>query len=728
MGTLSSPHDWSASISGSTSFGFRPYWFHAGVKQYLCDEDRCILYLPHGRVSCFGLKHGDHISLVNATIETISSYGIRKWQIMVESFPSTLVGVHATKADVFKTIDLFAGLTNWSQTAKTMGLHPCVSVEKDPQIGEVGSKNLRVPAWNAEDFVKHWEHDFGKSYHHVDIMLLADVQNEQIREPMSHYRSGMPVGSPPCPPWSRLSSMMGLADLRGKLILTVADMAQFLGISIIALENVSNILHHPDFASVTEYFHHKGYALIFSGTDPLNGFLPVKRTRASLIFARYDFPVCPIPESMHLGTWDGNISAQAMGVIHGPSSEFDAIFKPLTTISEDDLQILTNPDYLTSDMMSKVSKGLTALEARAQGGRRPLPCPTARYASPDTLSEQTLIEHKLTMVVLKQGPEFRWFSPFEFAVGLGLSIHTILPVNKQLAFMMVGNTIAPLHAAINLNRALCCISSEHCSAKPVSWLVQVIARRQVPLSKCMIHFDEAVMWMTEIVQPRVMPCIVAHNDDPIEQCSEPPQHKAQDPIQIVNAGCEETNHEQPCKYRKIEQSSESSAVMTLADGETFNKTMYSYETNMRQVFDDIQHEQFMVVVVSQQMIPNHHDQVKHLITNIECKVSVKLKLTGDKDTKFSPVVAKTKNDPMFQCWFMGKHGIECHECSSTVMVGDVVGLDDHDKVILILPVRESSDQQPIDCDKRIGLWVQCGKMGDLHQLWMSINDTIGHAM
>ena len=245
MGILT-PHDEMASHRGGMTFGFRPYWFQSGVKQFLCDEDRCTIFLPHGRVECLNLKHGDHISLVNATIETNRHDSGYKWHVTVDSFPTTLVGVHAKREDVLKTIDLFAGLTNWSMTAKAMGLHPCVSIEKDEQIGEVGAMNLKAPFWTAEDFVKHWENDFGRMYYHVDIMLLADVQNEFIREPLSHYRSGMLVGSPPCPPWSRLSSMLGLADSRGRLIMTVADIAQFLGSRIVALENVANILNHPD--------------------------------------------------------------------------------------------------------------------------------------------------------------------------------------------------------------------------------------------------------------------------------------------------------------------------------------------------------------------------------------------------------------------------------------------------------------------------------------------------
>lgn len=716
MGILTS-YDEMASHRGGMTFGFRPYWFQSGVKQFLCDEDRCTFFLPHGRVECLDLKHGDHISLVNATIEMNRHDSGYKWHVTADSFPTTLVGVHAKREDVLKTIDLFAGLTNWSMTAKAMGLHPCVSIEKDEQIGEVGAMNLKTPFWTADDFVKHWENDFGKTYHHVDIMLLADVQNEFIREPLSHYRSGMLVGSPPCPPWSRLSSMLGLADSRGRLIMTVADIAQFLGSRIVALENVANILNHPDWKAVVEHFHHRGYALIFSGADPLDGFLPVKRTRASLIFARYDFPVGPIPESMHLGTWDGNISAQSMGVIHRPDSEDDAIFKSLTAITDEHLQMLNDPNFLTSEMAMKVARGLTVMESRAQGGHRPLPCPTARYASPETLSEQTLRDHKLSMIVLKQGAEFRWFSPFEFAIGLGMNIHTILPLDRKLAYMMVGNTIAPLHAAVNINRALCCIASEFCKARPVSWLVQSFAKRQIPLHKCTIQHDEAVMWMAENRVPTLASLVEKVMNEPIVDFPQSTQHIESKPTVEV------ADQEPACKHRKLEHVTDLSTVMVLHAESDFVKYTFSQEASMRQIFDEIACDHFMVVLMPQHEVPCSPDMTNHLIKTIECKVSIKLKLNGGHPKKFLPGVDLVSMGDVFPCWFFEARGIECHECSPDIKIGELDDLRGKDSVILILPICESPNQHVKHVHDLVGLWIKVGKMGDLHQVWMSHDQT-----
>ena len=479
---LDCPTSMSGADSGFVTLGFMPYSFQQGSKCFWCNEGQCNIRLPQGRFDAMGLNPSDEISLVNASITTLMHSGSYRWLITIADFPETMIGVHANKSDSKRTIDLFAGLTNWSQVATKLGLTSLISIDNCEEVASVGAKNLKASKWYGNTFADHWAHDYGRAFRGKPTMLVADIRNQQIREPISSFRCGMMLGSPPCQPWSWLSSRMGLADDRGKLFLETAVLGEFLGCFLINLENVVGIMQHGDWRHVVDFFRERGYALIYTGVDSLRGYLPVNRARANVIFARFDFHHVEIPASMSLteSIW-GELSAKSFGVIHSADNLTDPTLRELTSIDDDDLQILCEPDYFTKDVADRVKAGATPLAARSKNRAGSLPCPTARYGSPGLLSGKTLRENKLTMVLHKDGDNFRWFSPFEFMLGLGLPASTMLPIDRQIAFLAVGNTISPLHVALNINRALYCMGDDQRKVKAVASIVQQFAGRQIPI-------------------------------------------------------------------------------------------------------------------------------------------------------------------------------------------------------------------------------------------------------
>ena len=87
-------------------------------------------------------------------------------------------------------------------------------------------------------------------------------------------------------------------------------------------------------------------------------------------------------------------------------------------------------------------------------------------------------------------------------MGLGLPISTMLPVDRQIAFLAAGNTISPLHVALNINRALFCMGNDQRKVRAIASIVQQFAERQIPIHMCDVHHDHEVMLLEPKLDPR----------------------------------------------------------------------------------------------------------------------------------------------------------------------------------------------------------------------------------
>ncbi len=711
---LDCPTSMSGADSGFVTLGFMPYSFQQGSKCFWCNEGQCNIRLPQGRFDAMGLNPSDEISLVNASITTLMHSGSYRWLITIADFPETMIGVHANKSDSKRTIDLFAGLTNWSQVATKLGLTSLISIDNCEEVASVGAKNLKASKWYGNTFADHWAHDYGRAFRGKPTMLVADIRNQQIREPISSFRCGMMLGSPPCQPWSWLSSRMGLADDRGKLFLETAVLGEFLGCFLINLENVVGIMQHGDWRHVVDFFRERGYALIYTGVDSLRGYLPVNRARANVIFARFDFHHVEIPASMSLteSIW-GERSAKSFGVIHSADNLTDPTLRELTSIDDDDLQILCEPDYFTKDVADRVKAGATPLAARSKNRAGSLPCPTARYGSPGLLSGKTLRENKLTMVLHKDGDNFRWFSPFEFMLGLGLPASTMLPIDRQIAFLAVGNTISPLHVALNINRALYCMGDDQRKVKAVASIVQQFAGRQIPIHMCDIQHDHDVMWLEPKIDPRekVGPANIEVYDDQ-NVCLKRKHSDSKLSVDKPNMKVIKMNHELS-QFRVILLNEQCSEMTT---------QHYDDRTVMEKFISTVPCDRFLLLLCEHDVGKKNLSQIKEDVELARaCAVSVTAQFASLHDP-IVPTVQKQNKEDFFSCWVQTNKGFEHRDCSRDASFRDLVSVVEHPIAVVVVP--ETHTMQP-ECDPSVSqrvdikaVWIRCGINGELHQLWL----------
>ena len=741
MGSLL-PLDYPSSLNGENAgmmvMGFIPFSFHQGARTQWCKEGQCNIRLSQGRFDALCLSLHDEISIVNARIETTVQSGSYQWTITVSDFPETVVGVHATKDDLKRTIDVFAGLTNWSQVANKLGLSSFISIDNCEEVANAGAKNLMVSKWGANELIEHWAHDFGRTYKGKPIMVVADVRNPYIREPLSHYRCGLMLGSPPCQPWSWLSSRMGLSDDRGKLFLSTADLAEFLGCFIIDLENVAGVIQHADWESVVAYFRAKGYALIYHGIDSLQGYLPVNRSRANVIFARFDFHHVSIPANLQLSEsiW-GDLSAKSFGVIHKQYNLTDPTLHLLTNIDEEDSKILCDPNYFTKDVADRVKSGVNPLAARSKSSIGPLPCPTARYGSPGLLSEKTLSDNKLTMILHRDEDSYRWFSPFEFLTGLGLPISTMLPIDRQIAFLAVGNTISPLHVALNINRALFCMGNDQRKVRAIASIVQQFAERQIPIHMCDVQYDEEVMWLAPKLDPRTK--VGPPN---VEELVDGNSHH----LKRKHENGNQVGHDVGVKCAKKDEELMKTKVIIL-NQQCTEMTLQKHDERMmmKHFLQTISHQNFLMLFCEEEVCGKNLSQIREVIAQAKNHALNVVKQYAALNDPLVPTVCKNDASDFIPCWIQVPSGFDHRECSHQATFRELASIVEHPIVTVVVPgvldeqvslpkdtrnddvevmnVAAPDEDDPTTAINPLqhvkGVWIRCGHMGEVHQIWVN---------
>ena len=694
-------------------YEFRPYCFDEGNKKLLCGEGQCCIQLSQRRVVALAISNHSNVTLRNATIHTTVAEGKFFWNIVVDDYPQTLVGIHSSKSDLDKVIDLFSGMANWSRGAKQLGLHPRVAVEREESIATIGAMNSKIPIWKANALVDHWSHDYGTCFRNTPIMLVADVANEFVREPISVYKCGQMTGSPPCQPWSVLASELGLSDSRGRAFLSVADVAEFLGVIIVNLENVAGILHHPDWNEVVTYFWHRGYGMIHKSVDSLKGFLPTNRARASVIFVRCDFPHVSIPESLQLHGVD-SVGANAFGVLHDPLQVKDPMIEKLVQLTAEDVEFLTEPTFFTKEVQHKVKAGLTPLEARAQGKNRALPCPTARYGSPGELSRQTLIDKKLIVTIFIHEGSFRWFSPFEFMAALGIATQSILPLNRSLAFLMIGNTISPLHVALNLCRAMCCIGREDRRFRSISSIVNGFAAKQIPLSKCVIQFDDEVMWM---IPKQSIPRPIDSNRSESEQSN---QNAVIASVKRSSEAVEDLVEQSP-KKQCVRNHDEPTHVVVVGTGGFFHRKKTESGQQMKTFICNVGVKDFLLLVGNISCANEDFGTIQTRIMTKKKQIIMKSNHMKNIMTSCDSMVRCDSAIETFPCWFMTGDEVSHQSISCEATLRDLREFQGSSIAVFVVP--EQHSPEPVAAP--VGTWIRCVNDGEVRHFWVHDQFNVG---
>ena len=280
----------------------------------------------------------------------------------------------------------------------------------------------------------------------LPVILNFNVTDRRWWILFSLFRISYAVASPPCVSWSGASYAAGLDHEDGILFPETIAICDSHGVSRLALENVAAILGHKHWNDIKSLVQTSlGMSLHILKID-LQWFVPLRRIRAFIFICEEEsFPEVVIP-----CTWKKRHLIQAGAwtpLFRACSSELQ--------VSDDALKAATDPFFLPVEWKNGCIDTLLTTEdcltLRMVNPWGPLVSSCmSQYGNQHNLSQRLLRRKGLLSFFIRDGRAprgFRLMDPLEFAWLLGWG-PTRWPRDTCLAFKILGNCVAPLHAKI----------------------------------------------------------------------------------------------------------------------------------------------------------------------------------------------------------------------------------------------------------------------------------------
>ena len=336
-------------------------------------------------------------------------------------------------------IDFFSGIGGWQSGTNQRQV---VSIEKDPVIASVHSKQTGAKVIGVNQILDMLLLDVES----LPVILNFNVTDRRWWILFSLFRISYAVASPPCVSWSGASYAAGLDHEDGILFPETIAICDSHGVSRLALENVAAILGHKHWNDIKSLVQTSlGMSLHILKID-LQWFVPLRRIRAFIFICEEEsFPEVVIP-----CTWKKRHLIQAGAwtpLFRACSSELQ--------VSDDALKAATDPFFLPVEWKNGCIDTLLTTEdcltLRMVNPWGPLVSSCmSQYGNQHNLSQRLLRRKGLLSFFIRDGRAprgFRLMDPLEFAWLLGWG-PTRWPRDTCLAFKILGNCVAPLHAKI----------------------------------------------------------------------------------------------------------------------------------------------------------------------------------------------------------------------------------------------------------------------------------------
>ena len=289
---------------------------------------------------------------------------------------------------------------------------------------------------------------------------------------------------------------------------------------------------------------------------------------------------------------------------------------------------------------------------------------------------------------------------------------------------MIGNTISPLHVALNLCRAMCCIGNEDRKFRSISYIVNRFAAKQIPLSKCEIQFDDEVMWMIpKQCQSIPRPIGTSRNESQL--------HIQETLTASMKRSCDVENNliEQPPK-RHCARSHDDLTHVVIIDREGFarHKKIDSNQ-NIGEFVRDVGFLDFLLMIGD---ITCANEDVGGIQTRImmkEKQVIIKSNQMKSIMPLFDPKVKHDSAMETFPCWFMIGDETFHQKVSSEITMRGLKKFQGANIAVFVVPTSQHPPEPittPVqEASSIVGVWVRCGKNGDVHQIWVHEQYNVG---
>ena len=335
--------------------------------------------------------------------------------------------------------ELFCGgIGGWSQACRrTDSFRVVMALDSDP-----GATKWFV-ANNGGCHCLHGD------YYKSDIDTLGfpvytcDVADKAWYQTFLQVECDMFTISFPCTPWSSMGAQSGLMSESGRALLEVLESARILQPAVLAFENVPGFRSSREFPLFIEQLKLAGYQVMYAAVDDLASYTCVARRRWIAVAIN----------TLHLHKPQLG-QAWARPLIKVPSS-FDPARHSVQFADEVQALLWEPTDHEKAVLRQYPNRdGAGIPDSRVVSAGSVLPTYTASYRKSVDFSPSFLRSKGLHAWMIRDLRErVRWLSATEAAVLMGVPLDVQLPADVTHAVHLVGNAIAPAHAALALHYA-----------------------------------------------------------------------------------------------------------------------------------------------------------------------------------------------------------------------------------------------------------------------------------
>lgn len=350
----------------------------------------------------------------------------------------------------------FGGLGGWAHGARFFGVKPMLVVEIDFDTAHAYAKGHDMPVFTpleVEELIKQDATPTG-------FVLHADIQDLRVWRIAAICNVDLWMMSPPCPPWCSSGFQKGLGSHEGQLLIFSIQRAASCGICKLMMENVPNIVKHPDFMQIRNLASKVGLPVVSAELEDCRAVVPCTRKRWMAIFL-HPSSVMSVSGRTQASSLKWPRQQPVDGKPAISLTEADCLLIRCSRQQMDELEpssqqlaLMQDPQLLAPWERNGLLSPEAVLGMRTVSPHGIFKAIMASYGSQDELPLELLMKSGLhTLVLADKQFQYgvRMICPWEFLSSMGFPPTCFLPADIRIAWRMTGNALSPVHAV------LCCL-------------------------------------------------------------------------------------------------------------------------------------------------------------------------------------------------------------------------------------------------------------------------------
>lgn len=414
----------------------------------------------------------------------------------------------------FRVAELFGGLGGWSCALEHIGCPPIAIIDHDRTVVAACARAHNAEIMSASDFFEKAMKQQIQSL----VVVHACVEDPLVWAGLTALNVAVVTISPPCQPWSNSGKQTGLSVADGAVFATVLKMAGSSQMHAVLGENVKGFPQHDDYPVLIGGAAMDGLMLVSEGIFPLQRALPVIRDRWLGVFVNAS---TNIPDDHVQAAKDLHLGHDMFALpLPGPSlRDQNAIHVNITSgefneliPNEKAIQLLTRFDLLPVWMRQRV-KGAdpdSVMKARCLSPETKVSGIMARYGFQHELPIEHLKSKGLMTMLLSNGYQTRYYSPWELLAAMGFPPTTVISKDLRDSFQQCGNAISPVHAWIAIAKATVLLGDMSIFPKERAKVQSLIALlgKSMKLSEWVVDETDDLLFLKRLV----VGCGIPHDE------------------------------------------------------------------------------------------------------------------------------------------------------------------------------------------------------------------------